>query len=128
MTSDQHRQAAAEHRAAANAIPRLEYGVRDHDANRHEFMARAHDEQAQSKAQSGHLTQQAAHTEQARAALEKSQQQAAMREQIRQESGQFGHSFDKVCRCGATKGQHMAAAPFDLDETNCRGFKLARKK
>lgn len=50
----------------------------------------------------------------------------AMTEQVRQTDGKFGHGLDKVCRCGATKGEHMAERPFDLDETGCTGFKAAK--
>jgi hypothetical protein len=48
------------------------------------------------------------------------------------QTGQYAHNLDKVCVCGATKGQHSAHAPYELDDTSvspveCLGFKLARK-
>lgn len=44
----------------------------------------------------------------------------------RRTNGQFSHGLDVVCTCGATKGSHLAEAPFSKEETNCPGFKKAK--
>lgn len=46
--------------------------------------------------------------------------------QRRNKEGQYTHTLEKVCVCGATKGQHMAVAPHDLDDTDCLGFRLRK--
>ena len=54
--------------------------------------------------------------------------QRQVTEQVREGNGQFGHWLDKVCRCGARKGEHLASRPFPMeDETRCAGFRVARK-
>lgn len=40
--------------------------------------------------------------------------------------GRYTHSLDAVCKCGARKGQHLAKAPYALEETNCQGFRRAK--
>jgi len=47
-------------------------------------------------------------------------------------NGQYTHALDKICQCGRTKGKHMAAAPYDCDDTSdglpaCPKFRLVRK-
>jgi len=55
--------------------------------------------------------------------------------QLREESGQFGHGFEAMCKCGRNKGVHNAERPFpfedyalDPDETkpDCPRFRKAR--
>lgn len=42
----------------------------------------------------------------------------------RSKNGQFAHAkFDRVCKCGARLGEHMAERPRDLERTECPGFK-----
>jgi hypothetical protein len=50
----------------------------------------------------------------------------ATREQVRQQSGQFGHALVAVCKCGKTKGAHLAARPFPMGDDTCDGFKAAK--
>lgn len=56
-------------------------------------------------------------------------EKAADVNQLRETSGQFGHGFEAMCRCGRTKGEHTAARPFTADEGDlpiCEGFKKAK--
>ena len=45
----------------------------------------------------------------------------------RETNGQYAiNKMDRVCKCGARLGEHMAAKPRDCDETGCAGFKAAK--
>ena len=56
----------------------------------------------------------------------------SMTNQLRDESGQYGHGLNAMCRCGRTKGAHDAVRPFPFGDydggPSCLGFKKARAK
>lgn len=45
--------------------------------------------------------------------------------QTRDANGQYNHGFDRVCRCGQTKGDHLAARPYPMGDDSCEGFRVA---
>ncbi len=54
------------------------------------------------------------------------------KEICRERSGQYGYGFDAVCKCGRTKGGHLAVKPWPQDDTSdgypeCLGFKKAKR-
>jgi hypothetical protein len=51
----------------------------------------------------------------------------------RERDGRYGHGLDSVCKCGRTKGQHLAVRPWPQDDTTdgypeCEGFRKAGSK
>jgi hypothetical protein len=51
------------------------------------------------------------------------------KETRRERNGKYHFDFSVVCECGRPLGDHMAEAPYDLDDavTQCEGFKRARR-
>jgi hypothetical protein len=43
-------------------------------------------------------------------------------------TGQYAHGLDAVCACGARRGEHLAEAPYALEERDCDGFREARAR
>jgi len=45
-----------------------------------------------------------------------------------EKTGQFAHKLEAMCRCGKTKGEHTAAAPYIIDngDEQCPGFKKVK--
>lgn len=43
----------------------------------------------------------------------------------RDADGKYNHGLGRVCKCGRTKGAHLAVRPYPMDDDSCERFRLA---
>ena len=46
--------------------------------------------------------------------------------QGRDTDGKYNHALERMCRCGRSKGDHLAERPYPMDDDSCERFRAAK--